>query len=81
MNQNKNKLFEPALINEALKQSFIKLNPKEAIKNPVMFLVWVGTVVMFFVSTSVAFGQENQGGLTYNLILNVKYIIFLIKKV
>ncbi|HQV06085.1 MAG TPA: potassium-transporting ATPase subunit KdpB [Chitinophagaceae bacterium] len=75
MNQNKNKLFEPALINEALKQSFIKLNPKEAIKNPVMFLVWVGTVVMFFVSTSVAFGQENQGGLTYNLIVTI--ILFL----
>jgi len=75
MNQNKNKLFEPTLINEALKQSFIKLNPKEAIKNPVMFLVWVGTVVMFFVSTSVAFGQENQGGLTYNLIVTI--ILFL----
>jgi potassium-transporting ATPase ATP-binding subunit len=29
----------------AIKQSFIKLNPRIAIKNPVMFLVWIGTIV------------------------------------
>ncbi len=75
MSQNKNKLFEPALVNEALKQSFIKLNPKEAIKNPVMFLVWIGTVVMFFVSIGVAFGQTNQGGFVYNLTVTI--ILFL----
>jgi potassium-transporting ATPase ATP-binding subunit len=29
----------------AIKQSFLKLNPRIAIKNPVMFLVWIGTIV------------------------------------
>lgn len=29
----------------AVKQSFLKLNPRIAIKNPVMFLVWIGTIV------------------------------------
>jgi potassium-transporting ATPase ATP-binding subunit len=29
----------------AIKQSFVKLNPRIAIKNPVMFLVWIGTIV------------------------------------
>jgi K+-transporting ATPase ATPase B chain len=29
----------------AVRDAFIKLNPKAAIKNPVMFLVWVGTFV------------------------------------
>lgn len=29
----------------AIKQSFVKLDPRIAIKNPVMFLVWVGTIV------------------------------------
>jgi potassium-transporting ATPase ATP-binding subunit len=29
----------------AIKQSFIKLDPRIAIKNPVMFLVWIGTIV------------------------------------
>jgi potassium-transporting ATPase ATP-binding subunit len=29
----------------AIKQSFVKLDPRIAIKNPVMFLVWIGTIV------------------------------------
>ncbi|KAB8334449.1 potassium-transporting ATPase subunit KdpB [Scytonema tolypothrichoides VB-61278] len=29
----------------AIKDAFVKLNPKYAIKNPVMFLVWVGTII------------------------------------
>jgi potassium-transporting ATPase ATP-binding subunit len=33
------------LFARAIKQSFIKLNPRIAIKNPVMFLVWIGTIV------------------------------------
>lgn len=29
----------------AIKEAFVKLNPKIMIKNPVMFLVWVGTLI------------------------------------
>jgi potassium-transporting ATPase ATP-binding subunit len=29
----------------AIRQSFIKLDPRIAIKNPVMFLVWIGTII------------------------------------
>ena len=29
----------------AIKQSFIKLDPRIAVKNPVMFLVWIGTII------------------------------------
>jgi potassium-transporting ATPase ATP-binding subunit len=29
----------------AIRQSFVKLNPRIAIKNPVMFLVWIGTII------------------------------------
>ena len=29
----------------AMKEAFVKLNPKNMIKNPVMFLVWVGTLI------------------------------------
>ena len=35
------KLFEPTLVNIAIRQSFIKLNPAVMIKNPVMFCVEV----------------------------------------
>ncbi|WP_447952075.1 potassium-transporting ATPase subunit KdpB [Chryseobacterium koreense] len=75
MNQNKNKLFDPALLNEAFKQSFVKLNPKQAFRNPVMFLVWIGTVVMMGVCLWIAFGEQNQGSLSYNII--VTFILLL----
>ncbi|RCJ27644.1 K+-transporting ATPase subunit B [Nostoc minutum NIES-26] len=34
----------------AIRDAFIKLNPKNAIKNPVMFLVWVGTLITLAVT-------------------------------
>ena len=34
----------------AIRDAFIKLNPKYAIKNPVMFLVWVGTIITLSVT-------------------------------
>ncbi len=34
----------------AIQQSFVKLDPRIAIKNPVMFLVWIGTIVTFLVT-------------------------------
>ena len=34
---------------ESLKQSFVKLNPRVMIKNPIMFTVEVVTVVMLIV--------------------------------
>ena len=33
---------------KAIKDAFVKLNPKYAIKNPVMLLVWVGTIISLF---------------------------------
>ena len=47
MKKQSNNLFDKKLINEALKQSFVKLNPKILIKNPVMFVVEVSTAIMF----------------------------------
>jgi K+-transporting ATPase ATPase B chain len=29
----------------AFKQAFVKLNPRNMLKNPVMFLVWIGTII------------------------------------
>ncbi|WP_392532550.1 potassium-transporting ATPase subunit KdpB [Nostoc sp. C117] len=34
----------------AIRDAFVKLNPKYAIKNPVMFLVWVGTIITILVT-------------------------------
>lgn len=59
-------LFQKDLVNEAIKQSFVKLNPKIMFKNPVMFLVEVGTVVMFIVSLFSLTGDQSQGSFAYN---------------
>lgn len=70
-NQNTS-LFQKDLVNEALKQSFIKLNPKVLFRNPVMFTVEVGTFVMFAVCIWILSGNTAQGSFGYN------FTIFLI---
>lgn len=65
--QRKTPLFQSDLVNEALKQSFIKLNPKILFRNPVMFTVEVGTVVMLAVCIWILMGERDQGSLAYNL--------------
>src|SRR6478736_129232 len=63
--RQENGLFQAPLVQQALKQSFIKLNPKYMIKNPVMFSVEIGTVVMLLVML----GATQQGSLGYNLMI------------
>jgi K+-transporting ATPase ATPase B chain len=62
-------LFESKQVKEALMQSFVKLNPKLMIKNPVMFTVEIGTAIMFAVCVSILMGATDQGSFTYNLIV------------
>jgi len=38
-------LFDPEILRRAIKESFIKLNPRMVIKNPVMFVVEVGAAL------------------------------------
>jgi len=62
-------LFESKQVKEALLQSFVKLNPKMMIKNPVMFTVEIGTAIMFAVCVSILMGATDQGSFIYNLII------------
>jgi K+-transporting ATPase ATPase B chain len=71
MKNQSNNLFEAALVQSALKQSFIKLNPKVMMRNPVMFTVEIGTAVMLYV-TFYSLTHKDQGTFIYN------FIIFLI---
>ena len=70
-----NKLFEPALVKEALKQSFVKLNPRIMLRNPVMFTVEIGTAIMLAVCIWIAAGEKSQGHLGYNVAI---FLILLI---
>jgi len=69
MSKNNKSLFQKELVQEALKQSFVKLNPKIMFRNPVMFTVWIGTLVMLIVSLWTLFGAEGQGSFIYNLVV------------
>jgi K+-transporting ATPase ATPase B chain len=73
-----NKLFEPELVKEAFKQSFIKLNPKIMFRNPVMFTVEIGTVVMLIVSIWILLGDKTQGSFLYNFIVFLVLFITLL---
>lgn len=75
-NKRSIRLFEPALVGAALKQSFVKLNPRLMVKNPVMFTVEIGTVVMLAVTLYQLFsGDNSQGALWYNITI---FIILLL---
>lgn len=73
-----NKLFQADLVKEALTQSFIKLNPAKMIRNPVMFMVWIGTLVMAGVCVWIATGEQSQGGLAYNIVVTFTLFITLL---
>ena len=65
--KNKNSsLFQKDLVQEALKESFVKLNPKIMFRNPVMFTVEIGTFVMLIV-TLYSLTSSAQGSFGYNL--------------
>jgi potassium-transporting ATPase ATP-binding subunit len=44
--RNKPKANTQGIYSRAIKEAFVKLNPKQSIKNPVMFLVWIGTIIV-----------------------------------
>ena len=75
MKANNTSLFQKELIQEALKQSFIKLNPSVMFRNPVMFTVEIGTAIMFGVCVWILSGETTQGSFAYNF--TVFFVLFL----
>src|ERR1700735_709313 len=45
-------LFDPEILKEAIAGAFTKLDPRVQVKNPVMFVVLIGTVITFIESVS-----------------------------
>src|SRR5690348_11315853 len=45
MSTKAHKLFDPAIVRRATLDSFVKLKPRHQIRNPVMFVVFVGSVL------------------------------------
>jgi len=66
MKQNRS-LFPREIVTSALRQSFVKLRPSDMFRNPVMFTVYIVTIVMLFVCIWIGAGERSQGSLGYNL--------------
>ncbi|GAB3022415.1 potassium-transporting ATPase subunit KdpB [Spirosoma pulveris] len=65
-------LFQRELVGTAIRESFVKLNPAVLSKNPVMFTVEIGTVVMVLVTAYIAItGDTTQGSLGYNVAITL----------
>jgi len=56
-------LFDPTIIRHAISDACRKLGPRHQIKNPVMFIVWVGSIVtsLLFVQALVGTGEAPAG--------------------
>lgn len=78
MEKNKiTSLFPKEQVKASLKQSFVKLDPRMMIKNPVMFTVEVATAVMLFVTGYSVF-NSSQGSFGYNITVFVILFITLL---
>ena len=76
--ENNKSLFQGDMVKAALKQSFIKLNPTHMYRNPIMFTVELGTLIMLMVCIWIALGEKNQGGLIYNFVVFVVLLLTLL---
>ena len=56
-------LFEPIIIRQAMVDACRKLDPRHQIKNPVMFVVWIGSVLttLLFLQAVVGSGESPAG--------------------
>ena len=72
-------MFAPELVLPALKQSFIKLDPRMMFRNPVMFTVEIGTLVMFFVTIySFTVQDPTIGRFGYNVAIFIVLFVTLL---
>jgi K+-transporting ATPase ATPase B chain len=65
MRTDKNTLFQGEQVKDALKHALVKLDPRILVRNPVMFTVEIGTVVMLVVTIFSVTGT-GQGSFGYN---------------
>jgi potassium-transporting ATPase ATP-binding subunit len=70
------KLFEKDIVITAVKQSFVKLNPVTMLKNPVMFTVLIGTIIMAVVTFMALSGSGGSLGTPgYDFVITILLFI------
>lgn len=72
-------LFQGDLVRTAVRESFVKLNPAILIKNPVMFTVEIGTLIMVLVTVYIGVsGDQTQGSVGYNITITLILLLTLL---
>jgi potassium-transporting ATPase ATP-binding subunit len=66
------------LYQRAIKQAFAKLNPRIAVRNPVMFVVWLGTIITFLLTLAPNLFGTLAGDIGSQKLLNgiITFILF-----
>ncbi|RCJ34064.1 K+-transporting ATPase subunit B [Nostoc punctiforme NIES-2108] len=66
------------LYQRAIRESFIKLDPRITVRNPVMFVVWVGTIVTLLVTLNPNLFGTIQADVNQQRVLNglITFILF-----
>ncbi|MBE8989271.1 potassium-transporting ATPase subunit KdpB [Nostoc sp. LEGE 12450] len=66
------------LYQRAIRESFVKLDPRITVKNPVMFVVWVGTIVTFLVTLNPNLFGTIEADINQQRLLNglITFILF-----
>ena len=64
-------VFEPALVRMATGRSFVMLDPRNMMRNPVMFLVEIGTVLTAIVTVQSIMNHVGIGLIAYQLALTL----------
>ncbi|TWV10593.1 potassium-transporting ATPase subunit KdpB [Bacteroidaceae bacterium HV4-6-C5C] len=78
MGQNRTtSLFPREQVMNSLKQSFVKLNPRMMVKNPIIFTVEVVTLIMFVV-TFLSLSTSEYGAFGYNLFVFIILFVTLL---
>ncbi|MEK6285719.1 MAG: potassium-transporting ATPase subunit KdpB [Acidobacteriota bacterium] len=68
----KSPLFDPPIVRRAIKDSFKKLDPRQVAKNPVMFVVEIGSIL-----TTLLIVRDIAQGHTGNLLFTVQVTLWL----
>ena len=74
------RLFEPTLVRMAAGKSFVMLDPREMYRNPVMFLVWIGTILTAIVAVQSLLQHRAIGLVVYQAALAVLLLLTVLDK-
>ena len=67
-------LFDPAIVGRAVVDSFVKLDPRRQVRNPVMFTVYVGSILTTGVVRPVAASRRGRAAVVHSRHLGVAVV-------